>query len=121
MGRGENWLKFLKKDEWFILAVMVLVALAAFGLGRFSSTWGQKEKLQIVSSGEVRGAAAPSHASSSEASTSGAYVASRTGTKYHLPWCAGAQSMKPENQIYFDTKEAAEAAGYTPAGNCKGL
>lgn len=51
----------------------------------------------------------------------GNYVASRTGKAYHLPWCPGAGRIKPENRVWFATKEAAEAAGYSPAGNCKGL
>ena len=48
-------------------------------------------------------------------------VASKSGIKYHLPWCSGAATIKEENKIYFDTPEAAEKAGYTKAGNCKGL
>ncbi len=51
----------------------------------------------------------------------GQYVASKSGTKYHLPWCPGAKQMKEENKIYFSSKEEAEAAGYTPAANCKGI
>lgn len=50
-----------------------------------------------------------------------AYVASKTGTKYHLPTCAGAKQIKEENKVWFSTKEEAEAAGYTPATNCKGI
>jgi hypothetical protein len=50
-----------------------------------------------------------------------AYVASKNGTKYHLPWCPGAQAIKEENKLWFDTKEEAEAAGYAPAANCKGI
>jgi len=49
------------------------------------------------------------------------YVVSKNGARYHYPWCSGAQSIKEENKIWFDTKEEAEAAGYTPAANCKGL
>jgi hypothetical protein len=52
---------------------------------------------------------------------SGAYVASKSGTKYHLPWCTGAKQIKESNKIWFETKEEAERAGYTPASNCKGI
>lgn len=51
----------------------------------------------------------------------GLLVASKQGTKYHLPWCAGARTIKEENKIWFPSKEEAEAAGYTAAANCKGL
>jgi hypothetical protein len=51
----------------------------------------------------------------------GQYVASKSGQSYHLPWCSGAKQIKEENKIYFDSKEEAEAAGYAPAKNCKGI
>jgi len=51
----------------------------------------------------------------------GAYVASKTGTKYHLPWCAGAKQIKESNKVWFGSKEEAEKSGYTPASNCKGI
>ena len=51
----------------------------------------------------------------------GEYVASKSGKSYHLPWCAGAKQIKEENKIYFSSKAEAEAAGYAPAKNCKGI
>jgi hypothetical protein len=51
----------------------------------------------------------------------GQVVASKTGAKYYLPWCATAKRIKPENQVWFASQEAAKAAGYEPAANCKGL
>lgn len=53
--------------------------------------------------------------------TDGEVVASKSGSKYHLPTCPGAKQIKPENLITFSSRDAAEAAGYTPAANCKGL
>ena len=55
------------------------------------------------------------------APASGAYVASKSGTKYYLPWCGTANRIKEENKVWFETKAEAEAAGYQPAANCKGL
>ena len=54
-------------------------------------------------------------------SASGSYVASKNSNKYHLPWCSGAARITEENKIWFSSKAEAEAAGYTPAGNCKGI
>lgn len=51
----------------------------------------------------------------------GEYVASKTGTKYYLPWCGGAKLIKDANKVWLATKADAEAAGYAPASNCKGL
>jgi hypothetical protein len=51
----------------------------------------------------------------------GEYVASKSGAKYYLPWCGGAKLIKDENKVWFASKADAEAAGYAPAANCKGL
>lgn len=51
----------------------------------------------------------------------GAYVASRGGKAYHLPWCPGAIKIKEANKIWFGTKEEAEKAGYHAAGNCEDM
>jgi hypothetical protein len=54
-------------------------------------------------------------------SGSGQYVASKSGTKFHALNCPGAKQIKAENKIYFESIAAAEAAGYTKAGNCPSL
>jgi methylphosphotriester-DNA--protein-cysteine methyltransferase len=48
-------------------------------------------------------------------------VASKTGKKYHLPWCTGAKNIPENNKIWFNSIDEAKKAGYTPALNCKGL
>ncbi len=52
---------------------------------------------------------------------SGDYVASKSGTKYHLVTCPGAKQIKEENKIFFVSTAEAEAAGYTKASNCPNL
>lgn len=44
---------------------------------------------------------------------------SSTSKKYHYSWCASGKRIKPENQLWFATAAAAEAAGYALAGNCQ--
>ncbi len=66
------------------------------------------------------GPAAAGAASATDAS-SGAYVASKNGTRYYLPRCGGVSRIKEENKVWFATKSEAEAAGYTPAANCDGI
>jgi hypothetical protein len=51
----------------------------------------------------------------------GEVVASKNGTKYFFPWCGGAKLIKEENKVWFASANAAKAAGYAPAANCKGL
>ena len=48
-------------------------------------------------------------------------VASKTGTKYYFPWCGALGRIKPENQVSFASPALAQAAGYQPAANCKGV
>lgn len=111
--RREVW------DDLFIAALVILVGLSAFALGRLSVLNEADGGFQIVYPDErdpmvaaaVLGADAPR----------GDYVASKSGTKYHFTWCPGAQSIKEENKIFFATKEEAERAGYGPAANCKGM
>jgi len=51
----------------------------------------------------------------------GLLVASKTGKKYHFPWCAGAAQIAEKNKIWFDSYAAAQSAGYTAAANCPNL
>lgn len=63
----------------------------------------------------------PAAAAAALPATSGTYMASKTGSKYYLPSCGSAKRIKEENRVWFATKQEAEAAGYEPAANCKGL
>lgn len=49
----------------------------------------------------------------------GTYVGSVDSDKYHIPGCRFAKEILPENEIWFDTKEEAQAAGYQPCGVCQ--
>ncbi|MDD5627180.1 MAG: Ada metal-binding domain-containing protein [Patescibacteria group bacterium] len=48
----------------------------------------------------------------------GQLVGSKNSTKYHLPSCRFAKNIKPENQVWFSSKEEAESKGYKPCGTC---
>lgn len=65
--------------------------------------------------------AKPISAPSQSQNGEGIYVASKNGTKYHLPSCSGAKRIKEENKVWFNSKAEAEQAGYEPAKNCKGI
>jgi hypothetical protein len=47
----------------------------------------------------------------------GKYVGSKNGTKYYAPSCGMVKRIKPENYVWFETKEDATLQGYTP-GKC---
>ncbi len=109
-------------NNTIIVLIILFVGFISFGLGRLSALSEKKSPIT------VEGQSQTSNIIKSKTSIPGVdvngerlYVASKKGTKYHYPWCGGAQRIKEANKIYFDTKEEAEAAGYSPAGNCKGL
>lgn len=130
-------------NKYFVPVVIVLIAIIAFCLGRVSGLQEKREPVKIISdvSGEVKGASTNTSANNppnppyikggtgettqsvvnSSANSSGSVVASKNGTKYHYPWCAGAKQISPQNLVTFDSIELARAAGLTPASNCKGL
>lgn len=45
----------------------------------------------------------------------GKYVASKNSTLFHDLSCPAAKSIKPENQVWFASVDAARAAGYSPS------
>ena len=47
------------------------------------------------------------------------YIGSKNSDKFHYTWCASAKKIKPANAIYFYSRAAALAAGYSPCAVCK--
>lgn len=127
---------FLVDDTVFYGLLMVLIGLSSFGLGRWSidppglhnqpasiilnnQPESGRLNLQHIEGGGELGAADAAPTATSV--TTGQFVASKNGSKYHFPWCPGAKQMKEENKVWFSSREEAETAGYSPAANCKGL
>ena len=100
-------------SNWAIPAVVLLVAAASFGLGRLSGI------------GDVRASVSITHAESAPKPRAmyegGQFVASKTGTTYQFPWCAGAEKIPSEKQLRFATEKEALAAGFVASKTCKGL
>lgn len=134
------------KEDLFIVISIILIGLAGFGLGKLSALEkgrgevsikpaqmvtlpdGSKDfvaidKLIEKSAVENSQNAVPISAAALVASESakGLLVASKSGTKYHFPWCSGASQITEKNKIWFNSYEEAQKAGYTAASNCKGL
>lgn len=136
----EKFKSFLADDSIFTALLLILVGTVSFGLGRQSAVGEAGPGLlstapaQIIfSEGKVPAPirtpdTGPNTAQNVVDTKAGEkqsgimqLVASKSGTKYHLSTCPGASQIKEENKIYFDSIESAEAAGYSPAANCKGL
>ena len=121
----EKGKQIVENNAVYSALLVIVVGCAAFGLGKLSEEPVEVEavaiehpfpapELQIGGEEDIVqiGSMQPEN---------GQFVASRSGSKYHFPWCPGAQQMKDSNKIWFATKEDAEKAGYEPAANCKGL
>ncbi len=113
-------------DGLVVPAMVGLVGLACFGLGRLSVTQPEVPRLVINQGGPGQGAQAAvgggANPVSHEATQGGRnFVASKSGSKYYLPACSGVSRIKEENKVWFDSATEAEAAGYGPAANCPGL
>jgi len=109
----------IENKDIFIALLVIFIATASFGLGRLSKIDENTKPLQIENFN--RDTALIGDFSPENNNIKGNYVASKTGSKYHLPWCSGAQTIKEENKIWFETKEEVESRGYSPAKNCKGI
>jgi len=122
-------------DAFFYAVLLVLVGLVAFGLGRLSvaQVAATAPPVQVFPGvAAVQVAKAPEAVATNDVNASSvtvpdttatevAVVASRSGSKYHLPDCPGAKQIKEANVITFASIELAKAAGYEPAKNCPGL
>ncbi len=124
-----NSLKRALPDDLFFGLIIVLVALGAFGLGRLSKIEDSRVPIRIENEPEITADTFSSvdnnkkgpPALSIPSSNTSQLVGSKNGTKYHYTWCAGAQRITETNRRYFSGVQDAEAQGYTPASNCKGL
>ena len=108
---SQKFKEWVLDDSVFLSALVILVGVSSFALGKLSER----------PPGTVSTESATVHMTEAVETESTDYVASKNGSKYHLPWCSGAMRIKEENKLVFKSKEKAEAAGYAPADNCPGL
>jgi len=122
--KGE-WLKQYQGDIALVIGFL-LVALIAFGAGRLTAPEIVRNPViindsdafseEIVSpiknidnneqGNEIKPVA--------DQKQQGLFVGSRSGSKYHWPWCSYAQKIKEENKVWFKDEAEAQAAGYSP-------
>ena len=131
----EKLKSWLGNDQVFYGLLLIIVSFGSFTLGRFSILSLVQDRSPGVSFIAAKPLSAKDTAfegskdiqsnnietSSKSASLTLSVVASKSGTKYHLPSCAGAKQIKPQNLVTFANENEAKKAGYTPAANCPGL
>ncbi|MEI7480279.1 MAG: hypothetical protein WCJ59_01505 [bacterium] len=129
---------FIESDLWkdiAIVAILVLVGLASYGLGRISIYEDKKPKVEVkdiicpisgqnvsISGSFIKGVktSVSENTQNTQLGTT-TIIASKNGTKYHYSWCPGAKQISEANKIWFNTIDEARTAGYTPASNCPNL
>lgn len=121
----ENFRDFIKNNQNDLILVfgVILISLISFGAGRLTTPAVVSPEPIVIEQNTVN--QEQSYAKKESGDTpllnAGLYVASVSGSKYHLPECSGAKRIKEENKIWFSSKEEAGKMGYTPAANCPGL
>ncbi len=130
----------LPKDL-FIVALILLVALGSFMLGKLSFLDEKyKGELKITKTEPLSENSATAinrvivntrmqnsdgTSSSQEvlprAKVGGMYVGSRSGKTFYLPWCAGVKRILEKNKVWFKDKTEAINKGYKPSSSCKGI
>ena len=111
------------KKNLFLISLVVLISLFSYQLGRIS---GPKDEPIKIEGGSIQEIFQPD--SNIRINTDDAnrgveridfrVVVSKNSDKYHFLWCSGAERIKEENKVYFNSEEEAIKAGYTLAGNC---
>ncbi len=130
----------LKVKKWagdnsskiIIIASVILFGIFSFWLGRITSPIFEKSTIIInqTAPSALTDKNAPEQGTNQEilgaisngsnnASSQGLFVASKKSTSkaYHKVGSYWATKIKPENQIWFDSEEQAQKAGYRPAAN----
>ncbi len=118
-------------SELYTGAIIILVGLSSFGLGRLSVLEEKREPIIIENNfqraerplapvGGATGSQTTLQTAGVGSSVQGGkLVASKNGTKYYFPWCGS--NIAEKNKVWFNSEAEARAKGYTPAANCKGL
>ncbi|MBI5912840.1 hypothetical protein HY839_00135 [Candidatus Azambacteria bacterium] len=113
-----------RKEMFAHFAELALVAAIFFGLGVLYTEHmpARTMPLSIELSAQEKGIAAVAAITNKPAihkafsSEKGEYVASKNGSKYYLTTCKN--TIKEANKVYFNTREDAEKAGFTPSQTC---
>lgn len=103
-----------------ILAILLSLLGGYFASSIIGREYAREGSLQVLFAD--RPTFSPKESEAGELSQGkGKYVASRSGSFYYLPTCSGAKRIKEKNQVWFQSKDDAEARGLKPSASCPGL
>ena len=126
MQKIKSFLESEKGKDVLVVLIVILVGLSSFQMGRLSkSNASTGIKILPAQTGEF-----PNQNINQEASiilstannlnsTGKNFFASNRGSKYYPVGCSAGKDLKPENRVYFETREAAEKAGYELSSSCR--
>ena len=100
-----------------IISVLVLASSLSFGLGLLAGLDARPASDSVLETSVSQVPTSEVGAPTGSVSV----VASKNGTKYYLPNCAGVDRISDANKVWFASPAAASNAGYAPAANCPGL
>ena len=107
---------FLWSEQTFLAGLLCLVGIFSYQLGQSSVEVTNDTEANQQNQAGIIFSNAPKPTIPTDVVP---VVASSGGTKYHKLDCPGADSIKEDNKIYFNSLQEAKAAGYTAASNCK--
>lgn len=121
---------FIKSQQYsiFLGVCILLISAISYNIGRINAL--QKTPLKIsteeanqanIFKSAAQESKTPKTTATKTLPTDLRVVVSKKSTtkKYHYVWCSGAQRIKEENRLWFNSAQEAESAGYTLAGNCQ--
>lgn len=111
--------RFVKEHESdiFIIATVILIALASFGAGRLTARDTENEPIIIQNPSSANILQQAQRDAKKETTEQGIVIGSSKSTKYHHPDCVWVQKISLENRIEFASEKEAQKAGYTPCSN----
>lgn len=109
------------KFTFLYLIIIICVAVSSFCLGRISISINNDDQLNYNDNNVYKYTDNTSLKNEISTDLNGEkkYVASKNGKMYYSQGCSGAKRIKPENEIWFNSKEEAEKSGYALSSLCK--
>ena len=129
MQKIKLFLESEKGKDMMTIAIVILVGVSSFFLGRLSNqtstnglkienTSQQATVLGASRSNNEQISLNPSISEKTNNNSRGSYFASKKGKKYYSAGCSAGKTIKQENRIYFSSTTEAENAGYTLSSSC---
>ena len=123
-----------KGKDMMTVAIVILVGLGSFGLGRLSKNNNPENVGVKIEYPAQEANVLDAMADYAEKGDNGAvkikngskpdlvnnnFFASKKGKKYYSIGCFAGKTIKEENKIYFSTEKDAQSSGYSKSTSCK--